>query len=86
MEASYPGKRASSVAEMNYFLRFHPVYGDEILKNVIPSTHAHLKIFQPVSGPARLMSVYMGKSSSPPTDISLDRSEIPPTGLARLSI
>ena len=34
MEASYPGKRAGSVVETNYFLRsygtFHPVYRDEI--------------------------------------------------------
>ena len=33
MEASYPGKRAGSVAETNYLLRlyatFHPVYRDE---------------------------------------------------------
>ena len=34
MEASYPGKRAGSVAETNYFLRlydaFHPFYRNEI--------------------------------------------------------
>ena len=34
MEASYPGNRAGSVAETNYFLRlyatFHPVYQDGI--------------------------------------------------------
>ena len=38
METSYPGKRAGSVAETNYFLRlygtFHPVYGDELLVHI----------------------------------------------------
>ena len=65
MDTSYPGKRAGSVAETNYFLRlygsFHPVYRFicllESLKNQ-KRISFYARAFQQFS--SRLVSAYMG--------------------------